>query len=474
MRQKASNLIRLLEEYSSSNVYPFHMPGHKRNIEGMPEWNPFKIDITEIDGFDNLYSAEGVLKQVMIRAAKLFHSEYTYLLVNGSTSGILSAIAAVTKPGEQILISRNCHKSVYHALMLNGLHGIYTYPEWLSRYGVYGAVSAHEIKKILEKNKGIKAVVITSPTYEGIVSDIKEIANVVHEYRIPFIVDEAHGAHMIFHKEFPDSAIQLGADIVIHSLHKTLPALTQTALLHLNSHYVEKQRLEKCLEIFQTSSPSYVLMASIEYCILFLEEKSKQMFDKYVFYLKQLRSFINNMKSFGLMNSENCGKSLVNVDISKLGITTCGLTIKGTELYHILRKSYSLQCEMAAKNYVLAMTSIMDTEEGFQRLVQALTNIEKNIKFTKVQEWSKPLSGKILMTIQKADDKEKKRIPLNEARNYISGEFLALYPPGIPFLVPGELITEELLEYIEEYRKLGLEIQGFSDKSGKTILICQE
>ena len=223
-------LIDDLEEYAQSDYYPFHMPGHKRKSLSFP--NPYEIDITEIDGFDNLHHATGMIKEAEVRGAELYHSKRCFFLVNGSTCGLLAAISAATRRGDKVLVARNCHKAVYHALYMNELQAEYLYPS-ITKNGIQGQITAEQVQESLYENPDAVAVILTSPTYEGIVSDVAKIAEVCHEHGIPLIVDEAHGAHFGFGGGFPENAVKLGADAVIMSLHKTLPSFTQTALLHL-------------------------------------------------------------------------------------------------------------------------------------------------------------------------------------------------------------------------------------------------
>ena len=255
-----------------SGRYPCHMPGHKRNMAEFPMAEYYGIDITEIDGFDNLHHPEGVINDIMERAARLFGAE-TYLLVNGSTGGILSAVSAVLRREDTLLMARNCHKSAYHAAYLRACKVRYVYPACLEHYGICGAVSAEDVERRLRRYPEIRAVFVTSPTYDGVVSDVKGIVRQAHARGIPVIVDEAHGAHFALDARFPESAVDLGADLVIHSIHKTLPALTQTALLHVQGDLVDRDRLCRFLGMYQTSSPSYILLAAIEQCLVILEEK---------------------------------------------------------------------------------------------------------------------------------------------------------------------------------------------------------
>lgn len=272
------DLLEKLQEYRAEDMYPFHMPGHKR--KPLPFPNPYSIDITEIDGFDNLHHAEGILKEAQERAADLYGSKECFYLVNGSTCGLLAAICAATKKRDKVLVARNCHKAVYHALYLNELQAEYIYPV-ITKSGIQGQIEPEQVKKALLLNPDIAAVILTSPTYEGVVSDINAIAGIAHERGIPLIVDEAHGAHLGFGAGFPENAVRQGADAVIMSLHKTLPSFTQTALLHLCSERIDKDAVKMYLGMFETSSPSYLFMAGMDSCIRVVKEQGNILFSDY-------------------------------------------------------------------------------------------------------------------------------------------------------------------------------------------------
>ena len=260
--------------YGNSDAYPFHMPGHKRQITDFV--NPFQIDITEIDGFDNLHHPEGILKEAQERAAALYGSRSTYFLVNGSTCGILSAVSALVRPGGEIILARNCHKASYHACYLGDLVIHSLYPQWEPKWGINGGILPEDVEKLLAEYPKTQAVLLTSPTYDGAVSDIRGIARICHAHRVPLIVDEAHGAHLGFHPYFPESALKLGADVVIQSFHKTLPSLTQTAVLHVGRDaQVDEERIRRFLGIYQSSSPSYIFMAAMDRCVEFLKMREK-------------------------------------------------------------------------------------------------------------------------------------------------------------------------------------------------------
>ena len=276
--QQYEYLDQRLAAYSASDYYPFHMPGHKR--AAFPFCNPYKMDITEIEGFDNLHHAEGILQNLQIRLQQLYKSKKAYCLINGSTCGILSAIGSLAQQGDQVLISRNCHKSVYHAVKLFKLKVNYVYPSFVN-HAIQGSIDPADVEQAFANIPSIRFVVITSPTYEGIVSDIKTISAIAHKYHAYMIVDEAHGAHFLFSDFFPKSAIEQGADYIIQSLHKTLPCFTQSAALHVGSDRIDCKKIEEMLAIFQTSSPSYLLMSGIDQCMRLLKEHGKQLFADY-------------------------------------------------------------------------------------------------------------------------------------------------------------------------------------------------
>ena len=323
-------LIDDLEEYAHSDYYPFHMPGHKRKSLAFP--NPYEIDITEIDGFDNLHHATGMIKEAEVRGAELYHSKRCFFLVNGSTCGLLAAISAATRRGDKVLVARNCHKAVYHALYMNELQAEYLYPS-ITKNGIQGQITAEQVQESLYENPDAVAVILTSPTYEGIVSDVAKIAEVCHEHGIPLIVDEAHGAHFGFGGGFPENAVKLGADAVIMSLHKTLPSFTQTALLHLTSDLIDEKRVERYLSIYETSSPSYIFMAGMDSCIRLIAEHGQQLFAEYRKRLMDFYGKTAGLKYLHVMQEEDLDTGeAFDWDDSKLVIFADRAGMTGDEL----------------------------------------------------------------------------------------------------------------------------------------------
>ena len=503
---------------AKSNIYPFHMPGHKRRgAEVLGEMKPYDIDITEIEGFDNLHHANGIIRQAQDEAAQLYGADHAYFLINGSTCGILAAISAATKRGDRILVARNCHKAVYHGIYLRQLRPVFIYPQ-ITRSGIQGQITAVEVEKAFKENPDIKAVVITSPTYDGVVSDVASIAQIAHAHGVPLIVDEAHGAHFGFGGDFPKNAIKLGADAVILSLHKTLPAFTQTALLVTQdiNNIADKGKcllahklVEKFLGIYETSSPSYVFMTGIERCIHYVRDNGEAPFIELRHHLDNFYQKTSDLKHLRVVRkSDFSAEEALDFDESKILIFTDNTDMSGQELLEILLHKYDIQLEMAAGSYALALCSIMDTEEGFDRLVEALVSIDEGISLQEGTKYStehgkvtsniaisnetyhldsnrditcdicrdeNKLDTSIYQTLPKAMemyeayDMQTEAVPFSQAVGRTSGAFVYLYPPGIPLVVPGEIINEKLVGDVRKALELGMEVDGlcYDDNADK-------
>lgn len=627
-------LLEKLKQYGASDFYPLHMPGHKRQIRHFVD--PFAIDITEIEGFDDLHHARSILLEAQCRAARLYGAEETYYLINGSTCGILAAVAASVKRGGRILMARNSHRSCYHAAFLNDLRVTYLYPpvsvceavqtesagqgicenvrcgeredigrgicENVRRESITsetcgnerrqgsacricGSISPADVEEALRQNPDIEAVLVTSPTYDGVVSDIRAIAEIAHAAGAVLIVDEAHGAHFGMHPYFPEPALSCGADIVINSLHKTLPSLTQTALLHVQGNRADREKLRKYLDIYQTSSPSYVLMAGMDACVRLLQERGGELFDAFTQRLERMKSELRQkLRVLQLLDREtflaqgefretpenpectenrmvgqNAGingieqrttepgntgasenvKSLENapvydLDRSKVLISTAHCAMTGPELADLLRNEYHLEPEMAAADYVTAIMTVADTQEGFDRLTAALLEIDaklwaetgttvqkervrkaegkheneldgsrlcadpclnidtkegadtdrfgsevsENEKKSKKKDivisWTRYPRSEEVLSIREAEECPAEQVALADSAGRISAEYVYLYPPGIPLLVPGERITEELLQRLRAEQAAGLKLRGFADPAGRAIRTVRE
>lgn len=426
--------MRLEDKLKELDTYPFHMPGHKRNkkfgITGS------EIDITEIDGFDNLHCPKGVIADIEKDLEKIYKSKKSLISVNGSSMGIMSAIFAVCNRGDKIIVARNCHKSVFNACMLLELKIIYIEPDYDSTNGYYMRLSQETADKAVRENPDAKAMIITSPTYEGFISEI--------ECDIPLIIDAAHGAHLGlgYFPKYPNG------DIVISSLHKTLLSLTQTAVINI---YSEKliERVKRFNDIFQTTSPSYVLMNSISICADYVLKNRR---DFCVFY--------ENLCDLRLADTNNL-RIMYTDDISKIIVSTAGTDISGNDLAEILRDKYKIEVEAYYKTYVLLMTSVADEKEKLEYLKKALEEIDEGLicKYEKLIK--KPPCPDKEMQIKIDDEGDETEI--EESIGKVSNEFVYAYPPDIPIIVPNEIISREAIEYIKESVKNGVNI--ISDSS---------
>lgn len=457
-----------LKDYSKSGVYPFHMPGHKRNV--LDDIIPYQVDLTEIYDFDNLHSASGCIKAVQEKAAKLYSVKYANMLVNGATGGILSAIRSLTNFGDKVIIARNCHKSVYNAVELCGLDAEYILPKQDDEFGIFMSVTPEQVEKALI-NTNARLVVVTSPTYEGVVSDIKSISEICHKYSAKLFVDEAHGAHFPFSQDFPDEAVSLGADAAVVSLHKTLPSLTQTALLLTNDEGLS-HTLEKNLAVFETSSPSYILMSSVEICLDYI----KNSIDKFYKYISNINSFRHKCKRLKYLKLLNKPECAFDYDIGKLVISTKNTDISGVELAKRLRQEYKIELEMAYSDYVIAMTSVCDSTEGFERLANALYEIDITVCDSKIKikryNYTSLLPEKVLKSCDINSNYELS-VSLNDSEGKVSAEYVWAYPPGIPIVVAGELINKNTINQINYLIDYGVEVYSTNGNLPDTINVIE-
>ena len=471
------DLLEKLERYGKSGACPMHMPGHKRAALGGPL--PWQLDITEIDGFDNLHGAEGILKDGMERAARLYGSDRAFYLVNGSTCGILAGVCAAVRPGETVLLPRSCHKAVYHALELRGAVPVYLSLPVDRAFGVSGSLPPRTVAEALAAHPEAKLLIVTSPTYEGVVSDVRRIVTLAHKAGVPVLVDEAHGAHLGFSLAFPSGAVTAGADIVIQSLHKTLPSLTQTALAHWNRGLVDGEELARQLAVFETSSPSYLLMGSIDRCVRTLEERGEELFAAYEKKLEAFDRAAFPWKNLRLLchgrDSLADHPDFFAFDPGKLVVSTRGTDLTGPALMERLRREYGIELEMALGDYGLAMTSVCDTEESLGRLSEALGRIDGELKILPGGEPSLacPLPPRRL------EIPEARRLPgrlesLAAAAGKICGELIWAYPPGVPLLVPGEEVTAETTQILRRMAKQGVRVYGERSVPPETIWVLAD
>jgi len=460
----------LLYKKINSKVYPFHMPGHKRNSNFL-FYDIINYDFTELEDTDNLYNANGIIKESLKQISNYFNADESHFLVNGSSGGIIASILSCVDENKKVIVARNCHKSIYNALILSGAIPVYIMPE-LTEKGLQGGISSYHLESIIKENKDISAVIITSPTYEGFCSDIEEISKIVHRYNKILIVDEAHGAHFAFSNYFPESSVS-NADIVIQSWHKTLPVLTQCSVIHINGNRINKDKLNKVLSIVQTSSPSYIFMAYMEKVFSMLKH-DKSYFEEYVYNLKKLRSSLEKLNTIELLGSELIGKyNIKDIDFGKL-VFYINSNINAHEIENILFKKYNIQIEMSSLHYIILITSIADTNESFDKLYYAIKTIDKKLPYNKIEYNNiDNIYPNVIISPRKAFYADIETLEIKKSIGRISAETITPYPPGIPIIAMGELISNKIVETILKYKENSVTLTGMQDKTLKKINVLK-
>lgn len=435
------------------------MPGHKRN-PSFAHLSPLgvELDITEIDGFDDLNSPSGIFLESERLAASLWGSDECLYSVNGSSGAILAGVRAIAGDGGSILMSRACHKSVYHAVELTRVTAVYL-ESHMTSFGFFASVTPAEVEKKLSDNPEVRLVIITSPTYEGVISDVKGIAEVCHRRGIPLMVDEAHGSHLGLYGIFPDGAVKCGADVVVQSIHKTLPSLTQTALLHVSGDLVDFNGIKRQMAIFQTSSPSYILSASIDGAVRFLSsvdgEKCLKEWHRAAVSTHERLGYLQNAKVFHREDG------IFNVDVSKFVIRG------GTELADLLRKN-NVEPEMVSKYYTVAMTGAGDTAESLEVFAKAVEEADAELALCDdiparafaLPEAKLKISDAVFLPGEYCED--------YAAVGKVSAGYVYAYPPGIPLCVPGEVIDEAAVTEALSLRSAGLDVRGMKGNAFRT------
>ncbi|AVP53961.1 arginine/lysine decarboxylase [Clostridium tetani] len=473
LNQSETPLFDALMEYVNRQTIPFHVPGHKKGVGIDEEFknfigeNPFKIDVTVFKLVDSLHHPTGPIKKAQALASDAYGSDASFFCIHGTSGAIQAMIMSVVKSGDKIIIPRNVHKSVTSGIILSGATPIYMQPELDKRVGIAHGVTPETVEKTLKENPDAKAVLIINPTYYGVATDIKKIADIVHSYDIPLIVDEAHGPHLAFNDELPISAIEAGADICCQSTHKIIGALTQCSLLHVRSKMIDVNRVQQMLSLLQTTSPSYILMASLDCARRQIALNGKELLDKSIALSNYAREEINKIPGFYCFGKEIVGRpGVFAIDPTKITITCRDLGITGFELDMILSNQYHIQLELSDLYNGLAVGSFGDTKENIDALINALKEISKeyaNNENKKSDFIDIPAIPKQVQIPRDAFNSEKVVLPLKDSEGRVSGEFLMAYPPGIPVLCPGEIITQEIIDYIQKLKDTGLYVQGTED-----------
>lgn len=451
-------ILDALQQYINNPTYQFHIPGHTRGQGVYPKFKNLigqkALFIDTTDEFDNLGTLNpptGPIRQAEELAAKAFGAKKTFFLLNGSTVGNLALAMGLTKKGQKVIVNRNCHRSIITGLIISGADPLWLVPKRLDEWGLWGSVSPQDVEELLENNKDVSMVWITNPTYEGVVSDIKSISNICKKYNVPLIVDEAHGCLWNFNDHLPSSSLKLGADAIVHSLHKTGGSLSQSSMLHIGENsLLNMEKIEKTLKLLHTTSPSLMLLASLDASRAHLESsKGKNQIENAIKNAKYLRKRIDKIEGMHQLKSDFDYKT----DVMKVFIKADGMS--GKRLESILEIDYKIEVESASDVGLLILSNIGNKHSDFEYLADCLEKISKkeysDICYLENKRHMPMLTPIIKMNLQEAFYKEKETVLKEDAIGKIAGETIAECPPGISILVPGELITEEHMSYLEDY-----------------------
>lgn len=484
LNQNETPLFDALMEYVDKDTLPFHVPGHKKGVGVDTEFkkfmgeNPFKIDVTVFKQVDSYHHPTGPIKKAQELAADAYGSDACFFSVHGTSGAIQAMILSVVGAGDKIIVPRNVHKSITGGIILAGAIPVYMQPELDKKLGIANGVTPDTVKETLEANKDAKAVLIINPTYYGVATDIKKISDIVHEYDIPLIVDEAHGPHLNFNEQLPVSAMEAGADMCAQSTHKIIGALTQGSLLQVNSKRVSVQRVKQVINLMHTTSPSYILMASLDTARRQIALHGKELLDKTIELSNYVRKEVNKIPGFYCFGDEIVGSpGAFAFDPTKITITCRDLGITGYELEMILANKYHIQMELSDLYNVLIVGSFGDTPEGMERLLKALKEISNDYygKGTPKADFIDiPAIPEQIQIPNEAFNSVRTPVRIKDSIGMISGEFLMAYPPGIPILCPGEKITREIIEYVQTLKDTGLYVQGTEDPEVEYINVVKE
>ena len=471
---------KALEDYVNKGFVSFDVPGHKKNNINteMTEFfgeNILKLDANSMKCLDNLQNPMGVIKESQQLMAEIYGADSAFYLVNGTTSGIQTMIFSALKHGEKILLPRNAHKSVINSLILAGVIPEYLELEYNRDFDLFTGICVKKIEEKFQNDEDIKAILIINPSYYGICCNMEEIIKTAKKYNKIVLVDEAHGAHFRFNSRLPKSAIELGADMAATSLHKTGGSLTQSSVLLLNKGKIREEKVEETINIFTTTSASYLLMSSLEIAGNYLKNNGKKRLDTIVDFAGYFKEKIKGYYDVLDINILN-DSTVSDFDITKLVINTSKYNITGFQLYDILRDEYCIQVELADFHNILCILSIGDTKENIDKLLNALIEISKTLPKRGEKSEHKDFVSipKQIIAPRNAYYKKKVSVELRKSIGKLSGEMITVYPPGIPIISYGELIEEEIVECLERLRDNNCVVDGISDKEIKNIKIIEE
>lgn len=484
-RQLRTPLFNAVVNYAKKKKISFHTPGHKHG-DGIPKKfrdfvgaKIFDIDLTLLEEVDSLQDPKTVIKEAQKLAAEAYGADYSFFLVNGTTIGNQAMILSTCLPGDKIIIPRNAHKSVIAGIIFSGAIPVYVYPKYDKELGIICNVMPKQIEEAISEHPDVKAILLTSPTYHGIATDIREIVRIVHQHKKILLVDEAHGPHLKFHPDLPVSAMEAGADICVQSTHKIISGMTQASMMHARKT-VDILKLKRILELLHTTSPSYILMASLDVARMQMATQGREILSKVIILAEEARKQMKALH-IGCFGKEVVGREgIYGLDVTKLNIDIRNMGNTGYEVSKVLNKKYGIQVEFSTPTSLLGIVSLGNTKNDIYKFVYALKDIKKNYradehvaKAVSIIEFPN-IASEVALSPREASFSITKKVPFKDAIGLISAEIVCPYPPGIPLLIPGERITKEVYNYLHLLKDMGNIINGQDDKSLQTIkVVCE-
>lgn len=472
MNQNQTPILEAIEAFTEKNPAYFNIPGHRMERGISTRWTDrvgkeiFSYDLTEASGLDDLHHPQGAILKAQQLAAEVFGARKSFFLVNGTTCGNEAMVLSCAGEGEKLLVPRNVHKSVMMGMILSGARPVYVMPEYSDNRGIWGSLKPETVYRAFEKEPDIRGLLLVSPTYYGVCSDLKALAQICHTHGAMLLVDEAHGAHLYFSDKLPKGALQLGADLCAQSIHKVTGSLTQSSMLHIGSTLADEGRVRANLQLVQSTSPSYLLMASLDAARYELALHGSEMINRAADLAERARAAIRKLKGISCIEQGEEKEIFSELDITRLTFSAKELGISGFELQELLFERFGVSTELADYENVLAVLTYANTNEDIDRLVKALSVIAEEGDTGRTCIRPLPLPGipPMELTPREAYFRTKRSVPWKDAVGKIAAEMLCPYPPGIPLIYPGEIVTQQIWDYMERYRREGHPFHGPADE----------
>lgn len=481
-KQRHAPLAEAMQAYAADGALAFHTPGHKQGrgahslLKNLITEEGLREEVSLMEELDDLHEPTMCIREAQQLAAELYGADQSYFMINGTTGAIHAMLMAALAPGDEVLVPRNAHRSILGGLILCGAFPVFIQPEISDSLGIAMGLTPASVEQAVKQHPKARALVAVYPTYYGVVSDLQSIADIVHAHGMLLLVDEAHGAHLRFSDALPPQALDCGADLAAQSTHKLLGSLTQTSMLHVRADRIDIERVRTAASLLQSTSPDYLLLASLDIARMQMAVEGRQRMERTVQLARSLRQRINALPGlwcFGPADMRTPGAA--GLDETKLTVQVRGLGMTGTQAEYILRHTYKIQCELADAWNVLFLLSMADTERETELLYKALAAMAERAQDTAAAVPARPLPPVPPMRLapREAFFAPSHAVPIQEALHKTAAEAITFYPPGIPVIYPGEVLTDEILDYVLDMQRIGLKVVGPQDAALHTLRISE-